>query len=174
MADVIKDLTTILTDWADNTTGDITPQRGRDMIVSLHGVFGDMRVETGVTAQGSLTSTPAKMTGWTTDGVAVGTTPDSTTNKRIVVGTAGTYWVEFHISFTGTASETFTFEIYKDGVATGIAGIIDANATPDAMHVTAGGHVVMAATNYFEVFVNVATAGSITPTEAQLCCHRRA
>lgn len=168
MADTIRDLSAILALLADNTAGDISPQDLRDAIVSqLLPIYGEMRVEAGVTAQGSLSSTPAKMTGWNTSGLSNGCTVDPTTDDDIEVLTAGVVYVEAHISFTGTASETFTFEIYKNGAQTGIAGIVPTNATPDAVQVSLAGRVTCAANDLFTIYVSTVGAASMTPTEAQ-------
>lgn len=173
MADTIRDRSAILALFADNTAGAISPQDARDMIVSVHGVYGDLRVEGGAVAQTGIGTTPVKMTGWDTDGLSSGTTLDSTTDDDITVGTSGVYRVSFHISFDGSASEVFEFEIAKGGTGTGIKCRAETNATPDQVVASCEGLVSCAASDEITVLVNAGAASKqITPIEAQLVVQR--
>lgn len=116
-ADTVRTQAQILTLLGDNTTGDISPQDFRDMVVS-QSVYGAMYVTDGSTAQGSLSTTPVKVTGFATNGASSGTTPDATTDDDITLGanSGGDYEVHFHAGFSGTANETFTFHLRDDAV----------------------------------------------------------
>jgi hypothetical protein len=60
-------------------------------------------------------STYTKIDQFDTDGPSAGATP-SQANNQITIGTAGIYQVSVSISFSGTASETFTVAVFDDGV----------------------------------------------------------
>lgn len=174
MADTIRSRAALLALLADNTTGDISPQDMRDVLVSIHGVYGEIRVEAGAAAQGSISTTPAKITGWNTTGLAAGTTPDHATDNDISVLSDGIYRVTFSLSISApTASTKFSFEVYKNGSATGIVAELTTNATPDEFIVAGGGLISCSANDNIELYV-YADAGSksITPTEGQLVVHR--
>lgn len=172
MADTKRSLSDLLTLFADNTSGQISPQDFRDGVVSWFGCYGEMQVTDGATAQSSLSSTPAKMTGWDTDGVSSGVVADSTTDNDLTVPVAGNYRVYFHLSFTPDASEDYTFEVYKNGSGTAIKCYIEANATPDDVAVSMEGIVTCAASDLLTIYV--ATTGgtaSMTPTQGQFGAH---
>jgi hypothetical protein len=106
MADTIRTLAALLALLADNTTGDISPQDIRDMLVTVHGVYGGVYVADGSTAQTGIDTTPTKMTGWATNTDSAGTTPDQA-NNQITVGTDGVYLVWASVGFSGSVNTTF-------------------------------------------------------------------
>jgi hypothetical protein len=172
MADTQRDLAALQALLADNTSGDISPQDVRDFLVTVFGCYGEMQVTDGSTAQSSLSSTPAKMTGFDTDGVSNGITPDSTTDNDLNVPLAGKYRIYFHHSFTPDASEDYTFEVYKNGAVTAIKCYIEANATPDDVHVSMEGILTLAASDLLTIYVSTTGgAASMTPTQAQFGAH---
>lgn len=170
MADTIKSVADLLTLFADNTSGAISPQDLRDFLVSALGVYGDLRVEAGSAAQTSIDTTPVKLTGFNANGLGNGITPDHVTDNDLSVLTTRVVEVSFACTFLGTASQTFYFEIYKNGASTGIRGRADINATPDVAHVSCGGLVSCTAADNIEVYVYSAAGSghSVTPYEAQL------
>lgn len=173
MADTIRDRSALIALLADNSAGDISAQDVRDVLISVHGVYGDLRVEGGATAQTGIGTSQTKMTGWDTDGESAGTTLDSTTDDDIAVGTAGVYRIAFHITLDGSASEVFTFEIAKGGVGTGIKCEAEINSTPDQATASCEGFVSCAASDLITVLVNAGAASKeITPIEAQLVVQR--
>lgn len=115
MVDTIRDRTTLLTLLADNTSRDISPQDLRDMLVSVHGVYGGLYVQDGSTAQTGVDTTPTKMTGWAGNLPAAGTTPDHT-DDSITIGTDGIYIALCQVSFSGTISVTFEAHLRIDDV----------------------------------------------------------
>lgn len=174
MADTVRSRAAILALLADNTTGDISPQDIRDMFITAHGVYGEIRVEAGVTAQSSIDTTPAKVTGWNTNGLSSGTTPDHATDNDISVLSDGIYHVSWSLSCDSpTASTTFEFEIFKNGAAQGHVSKITTNVTPDNFCISGGGLISCSANDNLQLYVS-ANAGSkaITPTEGVFRCHR--
>jgi hypothetical protein len=174
MPDTIRTRAALLALLGDNTTEDISPQDMRDVLVTLHGVYGDLLITAGAAAQGSISTTPAKVTGWDTDGLSAGTTPDHATDNDISVGSDGVYDVRFSLSVSAaTASALFRLEVYKNGVATGIAAEIVTNATPDRFVVAGGGLLSCSANDNIELYVvSDGAARTMTPTEGQLVVHR--
>lgn len=169
MADTQRSKTALLALYADNTSGDISPQDLRDGIVTMLGAYGDMRVEGGSAAQSGIGTSFTKMTGWNTNGKDGGVTPDQATGKDLTIGVDGDYLILFSISFTGTASTKFTFEVHKGGVAQGPTCEITLNATPDGVHLSCAGVITCSATDTIEIYVKAdGAAKSITPTEATL------
>ena len=87
----------------------------------LEKYYGIMQTVDGDTAspqiaQGSVNATPALLTAWNTDGLSSGITVSSATGK-MTVSNAGIYEIDLSISFSGTLSKTFVFEIYQDDVS---------------------------------------------------------
>jgi hypothetical protein len=117
MADTQRTLAALLALLADNITGDISPQDIRDFLVSVSGGYGSIFVHGGVTAQAGITSTPVKMTGFDTNGISNGTTPDHTSDD-INISVAGDYLVSGAVSFIGTSNSTFDIDIYINSVTT--------------------------------------------------------
>lgn len=169
MADTQRDLAALQALLADNTSGDISPQDVRDMLVTVLGVYGEMLITDGATAQSSLSGTPAKMTGWDTDGVNNGVTPDSTTDNDLTITVTGKYLIWCNFSFTPDASEDYFFEIYVDGVAITTNTLqceVEANATPDKCQCTIIGIANLTATDLVTVYVSTTGgAAAMTPTQ---------
>ena len=115
MADTQRNLAALLLLAPDQTTGDVSPQDLRDMLVSLLGGFGNIFTNDGVTAQ-SITGGAAavKMTGFVGNGPASGCTADKANNK-LVANLTGKYMVVFQCSFSGSANITFQFHVRNGG-----------------------------------------------------------
>jgi len=113
----IKTRAELLTAFANNTSGDITPQDLRDFVESIFGVYGGLHIEGGVTGQVVAAATPELMTEWLSNGEANGITPDFTSD-HITIDNNGVYQVEFTISIEGIAGATFEFHLRKNGVDT--------------------------------------------------------
>jgi hypothetical protein len=111
----------------------------RVVVIEEDQMYASIYVTGGVAAQGSIGTTPAKLTAFDTNGNSNGITPDHSDDDLTVI-VAGEYEVLVNLSFTGTASAEWIFEIYKNDVATGIrGGPIPTNATPDPTHISFGG-----------------------------------
>jgi len=175
MADTIRDLTALLALLADNTSGDISPQDMRDVLVSLHGVYGEIYVADGSTAQSSLGTTPTKMTGFAANGESSGTTPDHT-NDQITVGTAGKYLVDFDVSFSGTGGATMKFHLrVNDGEQAKAALVRKLGVGGDVGNAGFACIMSLSANDVLTVYVETDNAGgtdSITPEDAHLRVRR--
>lgn len=115
MVDTARSVSSLQSILGDNTTGDISPQDLRDFLVTSLGVYGSISAFDASTAQGSLGTTPVKLTGFTTNGKSKGVTPDHT-NDQLTITVAGDYCVEFQCSFSGTSSAEAQFRLRVDGV----------------------------------------------------------
>lgn len=102
--------------FADGVTKAITALRLRDFLESAIGCYGSMFVDGGSTPEG-LTTTPKKLTGWTSAGPARNVVPDPVTNSRLEINAPGIYSLAFSASFELlTALDAFTFEARSNGV----------------------------------------------------------
>lgn len=127
MADTERDTTAILALWADNTTKKISPQDGRDLIVSVLGGYGSIREDNGSTPQ-TVNSTSAVFGGWKTNGPSsTSVTPDKD-NQRITVAVAAVYEVTFTMDYTATAG-TFVFSLAVNDVVSDIESRTSSDAT---------------------------------------------
>lgn len=118
MVDTIRDRTSILALFPDNTTGDISPQDLRDFVVSAWGVYGGIGLTAGAYSQAAGT-TPQQLTCFSTSsGVAKGVTEDAA-NDKLTPLSDGVYIGFFSASFSGGNARTFTFEWYVNGSTTG-------------------------------------------------------
>lgn len=120
MADTQRDTASILALLADNTGGDISPQDLRDAIVSILGGYGGLTAD-GSAAQLTGIFTATLVTGFThamaTDGTVV---TASVGDDDVTMSVAAKYEVHASLSFTGSASATYTILVYLNGVATAI------------------------------------------------------
>lgn len=173
MADTIRTLTALLALLADNTTGDISPQDIRDMLVSVHGVYGGIYIADGSTAQTGIDTTPTKMTGWTTNAISAGTTPDQA-NNEIVVGTDGVYVVFMTMSFSGSVNTTFEghLRINDDESYAGLHRKLSAGG--DVGSAPLIGLVLLSEDDELSIYIESDAGGgaSMTPVDAQFIVFR--
>lgn len=173
MVDTIRTSAQILNLFADNTSGDISPQDLRDFVVST-GVFGAIFVSDGAASQ-SVSSTPAKLTAFDTNSALASGVTEDQANDKLVIGTngAGTYVVFAPISFSGTANKIATFEIYNSGVATGFKTTRTISSGGSVGSTVAFGLLSLDDGDEVEIYVSTATDGnSITVTQAALFAAR--
>jgi hypothetical protein len=170
MADTRRPKADLLALWADNATQDISPQDGRDFMVTVFGGYAEIRVADGTTAQTGIT-TPVIMTGFDTNGASNGLTPDHTNNK-ITIDIDGVYLLFFQNSFSGGANVTFEFHARVDS---GSGYVEQAQGCHRKM--SAGGDVgsagfvallSLSAGDDVAVYVEASTSASMTPFDAQL------
>ncbi len=90
MADTKRTRAQLLALLPDNSTGEISPQDIRDMLVSLFGVYGKISLKGNTTGQAFIADTAAKLLNWQANGLAVGMTPDYA-NNELQVDETGTY-----------------------------------------------------------------------------------
>jgi len=103
MADTIRTRAQILALIADNSTGEISPQDLRDMMVSLMGVYGAILDTANGSAQTVAAAVPEKLTNFTENGLAVGMTPDFA-NNDLQVDYTGVYQVFGKVALQATAN----------------------------------------------------------------------
>lgn len=123
----------------------------------------------------TITATPALLTQWNTDGLASGLTVSSSTGK-VTVASSSTYEIDMSISFSGTLSSTFVFEIYKDDVsasptptATGFKMIRKLGTGGDVGSASLSGLVALDAGDSIMIYVSSTDGGtSITVHQSQL------
>lgn len=168
-----SDITTLL---ADNTSGAISESDVRTVandLLDLQTVYGALYVSGGATAQ-SLSTSPAKLTGWAGNGASNGTTPDHTSdNITISSASDGVYLVEFTIAATGNAGTTYVFQLYKNAAAvTGYQTRLTGATTPTTASLVAIVTGVVA-TDTFSIYGST-TSGTqnLTPVDAQLVVRR--
>jgi hypothetical protein len=123
MADTIRDRDALLALLANNVSRDISPQRLRDFLVSVHGVYGGLYVKEADGKTQAVASGVAEIMEWSTVGLESGCTGSITTND-IIVGTAGVYKIDFavHYSIGGGINKTAEFDLAIDGTQDDIFG----------------------------------------------------
>lgn len=118
MADTVRTLASALALIADNLSRNISPQDLRDVVVSTYGVYGEIYIANGSTAQGSIGTTYTVITGFNSDGTngLASTVIADKANNRIRIPLDGVYKISAHFSFSGTNSRNFTIGLHEDGV----------------------------------------------------------
>jgi len=173
MADTPRTLAALQALFPDNSSGDVSPQDLRDFLVSSLGEYGEIYVHDGAAAQ-SFTTTPSKMTGFTTDGPAAGVTVAAASDK-ITLNRAGKYLVTFQISFSGGANETFEFHARLAG-AEQVQGacIRKLGAGGDVGSASFSCIVTSTGSQDLEIYGESGNAGgaNATPVHAQLTVYR--
>jgi len=130
--------------------------------------YGGLYIANGSTAQGSLTGTPVKFALWSANLPAQNMTPVFGSND-IYVDKAGVYKAAFHLAFTGTTNGQFDFELYVDGVATGLIAERKLGTGTDVGSCSFSGLVTIPNDGaYVDVRVAATTGTSITAVHAQL------
>lgn len=175
MPDTIRDRATLLTSLADNTTGAITPQVARDMLISVHGVYGSMYAEDNTTAQ-TFNIAPAIITCFNTatgfNGNSAGVTCDKANNK-ITVLTAGVYRCHFNASIVnGANGSIFKFYLRANGTEQA-GGTYKKCANNDVVNVSCERLLVLAINTEITVYGESDTdTKAATLSDAMLNVHR--
>jgi hypothetical protein len=158
--------------FADNITGDITPQDLRDFLDSIMGVYGGILLTDGATGQTLATDVPEVLTEWTSNGVSNGLTPGYVQNQ-IVIDTDGDYEVFFGVSFDGTTGETFGFHLYKNGSPLSTTlGCHRKTSSADVGSCSFSGHVTLVDGDILTVWIESDAAGTPVVREAQFLAKR--
>ncbi len=118
MSDTVRTTATLLALLADNVSGDISPQDVRDMLVSIFGVWSAIYVADGAIAQTGITTTPVKISGFTTNIAGSGDITPNHTDDSLEIGTNGDYLCLAHISFSGSNNQAFEIHVAVDNVET--------------------------------------------------------
>jgi len=168
MADTSRTLAALLALLADNTTGAISPQDLRDALLSCMSGYGSITVLGASAAQTSISATPAKLTGFTANGPSSQMTVDHTTDT-ITVGITGVYKLRCQVSFSGTASKTFLFRAYVNGVVTTLGCTRMLGASGDVGSCGFGGLLALTASDAVTVYISSSDGGTaLTVADAQL------
>jgi len=175
MADTIRTKSALITLLADNTTGAITEQVQRDVLVSVMGCYGEIYCEDNSTAQTAMI-TPAILTCWNTatgfNGLGVGVTPAKASNY-ITINNAGDYIIQFNAAITNAANGT-TFKFYIHQNSTKLSGGTYTKP-PNNDVVTVATHrlVTLAVNDNISIYVESNTdTKSLTVTDAVLSVRR--
>lgn len=126
MPDTERNLTALLALYADNTTGDISPQDLRDGIVSILGGYGGLKITSAQAMSGTIGTGYIVANIWndTLPVDANSTVVPDAANDDIDVAVAADY--EVHVCIrcsSGSASEAFTFAVFVNGVETDVKGV---------------------------------------------------
>jgi hypothetical protein len=158
--------------FADNITGDISPQDLRDFLDSIMGVYGSINITGGSTGQALGSATPELMTEWTHDGVSNGSTPAFATDN-ITIDNAGVYEVNFACSFEGLTGSIFQFYLRKNGSLTSPAiGVHRKTGNTDVGACGFTGQLTLAAADILTVWVESSGVGSPVWIESNLAVKR--
>ena len=123
----------------------------------------------------TITANMALLGTWNVEGPSLNQTLSASTGKA-TVSSAGVYSVDVSISFSGTASKTFLFEIYHDDIsssptptATGFKMIRKLGAAGDVGSASLTGLVSMAANDSIMIYVKSTDGGtSLTVHQSQM------
>jgi len=159
MSDTARPLSTLLSNFADNTSGSITAQMLRDAMVSILGEFGMIYRNAGDSV--SLTTTPSKLATFDTTGSLGGNVTSGTT--KLTVGTTGTYRVTFSAAlYSASTGANVNAYIYKNGaLITGLPNTtVFVPTSANAVQAVTDLLLDLTAGDYVEVYL--ATGGSYT------------
>jgi uncharacterized protein GlcG (DUF336 family) len=131
--------------------------------------YASIYVNDGASAQGSISTTPAKVTGFAANGPSNDSTPDHT-NDQITIVTGGAYLVAFQVSFSGTVSTSFTFKLRIDAVESTLGCTRVLGTGGDLGSASFSGILNLSASEVLTIYVEsaVGSGNSITPADMQL------
>lgn len=111
-----------------------TEANGGKIIVSQRGILNVTALgqSSGLNKTQTITATPAGVTAYDNNAFELNTivTHTGTTNLTTSIApsreaASGYYRVSFNVSITAVANDLYTFEVYKNGLATGVLALID-------------------------------------------------
>lgn len=173
MTDTQRDTATLATLLADNTSGRVTAQMLRDMLVSVFGGYGWMFVENGAVAQ-TANIAAAKLTAFAVNGTPSNGPIADKVNSQVTAVIAGDYLVWGEFALNGTPARTIQFQLRKNGIAVpGIRSRAKLDAAGDLTEISFTGLVTCSANDVLTVFVASDVDGtSITVVDASLVVRR--
>jgi len=171
MADVVRTRAEMLTLLADNTTGAISAQDMRDILVSLHGVYGSLYVDSDVVSASITAGSPAKFAGWTGVGPVGGGVAGSISTDDLIPGTGGgsetgIYMVDLSVvAHTASGAANWKWTIYVNTTSTATPAIqLEMPVATGATYVA--GHVSMplsiTAGQAISVYLDTSVTGTVT------------
>jgi hypothetical protein len=171
-ATLTTDINTLL---ANNVAGDIEAselnQLMDDIVDSTLGGYGAISTVGASTAQG-LTTSFAKLTGFTANGLGVNTTPDHA-NDQITVLVAGDYEVSFMLQGTGAAG-TYTFAPSVGGTESTVYQTVHTPTGAETFSVSLVCPLTLAANDIITVEGKASSSINYTLRNAQLFVRRLA
>ena len=172
MADTQRTLAALLTLLADNSTGAISAQDVRDMLVSVAGGYGGLGLTDGSAAQTLVATTAAKFTGFDATRPSSGVTP-STGNDELTIDDADAdYSISAALTFSiDTAADVEVSVVKNDSVTLFKSGAI-AVASGEVARVELDDIAALAAGDTLQVYVESDTAGDLTGQQASLKAKR--
>jgi len=118
MADTARSVSDLQALFADNITGNISPQDLRDFLVTSLGVSGGMYMNYNGAGQAMNTNTYTVVDNWTANFPSASISPDAA-NSQIVVDVNGTYSISVTMSGASSVQNVNTeTSIFVDGVET--------------------------------------------------------
>lgn len=139
---------------------------------NLINAYGLLVIDNNAIAEAVVDATPRKIAAWNVNGLALGMTPDHTSDD-ITADIIGTYVIMVSMSFLGSSSKTFHVEIRKNGVAQGLDAERKLGAGGDVGDITINGIIAMNLTDTIELYQSSVDGGSaMTITHAQLIAKR--
>lgn len=175
MADTRRTLAALNSIMADNTSGNISPQDIRDMMLSLAPVYGGVKMNANATATTISASSTPTVSNWDSNGVQTNVREFSTTTGGRITYT-GTPDVHVHcvvnasVFVTINASKSLEIDLYKNGTtAAGAPQILTTQGNSDHESVSIHGDAMLSNGDYLELFVaNNTDSNNITVEEAYL------
>jgi hypothetical protein len=174
----INDLDTAAAFAADDeiaiwdTSASATKKATAADFVGAAGAYAFIYTARGSTAQTGIGTSFVKLTGFASDGAAADATPDQANNK-ITVNTTGTYQISLDVSFSGSSSATFSFEVYVNGASIDLGLQRKLGTAGDVGNSGCGGLAAITTGQDVEVYVKADGASkSITPVYLNLFVHR--
>ncbi len=167
MLDTPRSLSELKTRLATNSGGLISAQDLRDFLVTALDSGGVLSCFEGSTAQTSIGTTPAIMSGFSTASSSDIVSAD-TMNDDLTCTIAGDYEVYFFCSFTGTNGASMRFRLYKNSTELEFGCTRDLGST-DIGTTGFKAKVTVAANDTLTVYVESDDGGngdSMTPKEA--------
>jgi len=172
MADTQRTIAELLALLADNSTGDISEQDLRDVVVSLANSYGGFHVSTPIETAIALVNTPVKALGTTTvSGAVRGMDMPADNRLRYTGAPTRFHTIRAALSVISAASnKVFEFYIAKNGVVDTTSGIRRKQGTSsDEGALALEFHIQLAQNDYVEVWVeNVTDASNMTITRMVL------
>ena len=169
MADTVKLQAAILALFANNTTGDISPQDLRDFVVSVFPGLGSLYVSTPAQTTISSSGAAVKMAGTTT---ALSTTKFThTDNKLLYTGTpTSRFFVFANVTLdVASADDILSVQLFKSGsLITGAEARSD-NTSAKPTNIVVAIDTTLATNEYIEIYVeNEDTTENIDVTQAYM------
>lgn len=158
--------------FADNTSGNISPQDLRDFLDTTMGGYGSISCHEGSTAQVLAAGVAEQLTEFTANGISNGTTPDYTGND-ITIDYTGIYDIQFNVSFEGISTAVQDFLLYVDGAHPALAPHSKRKtANNDVGFCAFTGQLSLTAGEVLSIWIDSDTSGSIVLVESHFLVRR--